>query len=127
LGVLGVTLPERYGGAGASATAYGLVDRELEYGDSGMRSFVSVQSSLVIYPIHRYGNEALKARGLPPLASGEAIGCFGLTEPDAGSDPAAMSTRVRRVGSEYVITGVKRWITSGSIADVAIVWAREQE
>ncbi|HKI57560.1 MAG TPA: acyl-CoA dehydrogenase family protein [Trueperaceae bacterium] len=127
LGMLGATLPESYGGAGASPMAYGLINRELEYADSGMRSFVSVQSSLVMYPIHRYGSEALRRRWLPPLASGEAVGCFGLTEPDAGSDPGAMSTRVRKAGDRYVINGVKRWITNGSRADVAIVWARDED
>jgi glutaryl-CoA dehydrogenase len=126
LGILGVTLPEAYGGAGASATASGLVAREIEYVDSGLRSFVSVQSSLVMYPIHRWADEALKRAWLPRLASGEAVGCFGLTEPDAGSDPGAMRTRCRRVGDDWVITGVKRWITSGSRAQVAIVWAREE-
>ncbi|MEJ2288829.1 MAG: acyl-CoA dehydrogenase family protein [Deinococcales bacterium] len=127
LGVLGATLPEAYGGADASYLAYGLINREVEYADSGMRSFVSVQSSLVMYPIHRYGSETLKKTWLPRLASGEAVGCFGLTEPDAGSDPGAMRTRVRRVGDEYVINGVKRWITNGSRADVAIVWARDED
>ncbi len=126
IGALGVTLPERYGGAEASYSAYGLVCREIEYVDSGMRSFVSVQSSLVMYPIHRWGSDALKDEWLPRLASGEAIGCFGLTEPDAGSDPGSMRTRCRRVGDEYVITGVKRWITSGTRADVAIVWAKDE-
>jgi glutaryl-CoA dehydrogenase len=126
MGMLGITIPETYGGAGASATAYGLVAREVEYVDSGLRSFVSVQSSLVMYPIHRWANEALKRAWLPRLASGEAIGCFGLTEPDAGSDPGAMRTRARRVGNDWVLRGVKRWITSGSRADVAIVWAREE-
>jgi glutaryl-CoA dehydrogenase len=125
-GMLGVTLPEEYGGAGASATAYGLLNREIEYVDSGLRSFVSVQSSLVMYPIHRWAREELKKAWLPRLAAGEAVGCFGLTEPDAGSDPGAMRTRCRRVGDDWVITGVKRWITSGSRADVAIVWAREE-
>jgi glutaryl-CoA dehydrogenase len=127
LGALGVTLPEEYGGAGASYSAYGLVCKEIEYVDSGMRSFVSVQSSLVIYPIHAYATEAVKRDWLPRLASGEAVGCFGLTEPDAGSDPGAMRTRCRQVGNEWVINGVKRWITSGSRADVAVVWAREEE
>ncbi len=126
MGMLGVTLPESYGGSAASYTAYGLINRELEYADSGMRSFVSVQSSLVMYPIHRYGSEELKRRWLPKLASGEAVGCFGLTEPDAGSDPGAMRTRVRRVGDEYVLNGVKRWITNGSRAQVAVVWARDE-
>lgn len=127
LGALGVTLPEKYGGAGASYSAYGLVCREIEYVDSGMRSFVSVQSSLVIFPIHAYATEAVKQEWLPRLASGEAVGCFGLTEPDAGSDPGAMRTRCRKVGNEWVINGVKRWITSGSRADVAVVWAKDEE
>lgn len=127
LGALGVTTPEKYGGAGASYTAYGLVCREIEYVDSGMRSFVSVQSSLVMYPISAYAHESVKQRWLPVLASGEAVGCFGLTEPDAGSDPGAMRTRCRKVGDEWVINGVKRWITSGSRADVAIVWAKDDD
>lgn len=125
LGVLGMTIPEEYGGLGASYLAYGLVNREIEYADSGMRSFVSVQSSLVMYPIFRYAPEALKKEWLPRLASGEAVGCFGLTEPDAGSDPGSMSTKCRKVGNDYVITGVKRWITSGSRAHVAIIWAKD--
>lgn len=127
LGALGITLPERYGGAGASYTAYGLACQEIEYVDSGMRSFVSVQSSLVMFPIHAYATETIKSRWLPLLASGEAVGCFGLTEPDAGSDPGAMRTRCRKVGNEWVITGVKRWITSGSRAHVAIVWAKDED
>jgi hypothetical protein len=126
MGMLGVTLPEEYGGAGASATAYGLLNREVEYVDSGLRSFVSVQSSLVMYPIHRWAREELKRRLVAAAGGGEAVGCFGLTEPDAGSDPGAMRTRCRRVGDDWVITGVKRWITSGSRAHVAIVWAREE-
>ena len=127
LGVLGVTIPEKYGGLGASYTAYGLINRELEYGDSGMRSFVSVQSSLVMYPIYRYGSEKLRMKWLPRLVSGDAIGCFGLTEPDAGSDPGSMQTKVKKVGNDYVINGVKRWITNGSVADVAIIWARSED
>jgi glutaryl-CoA dehydrogenase len=127
MGMLGVALPERYGGAGASYTAYGLLNREVEYADSGLRSFVSVQSSLVMWPIHEYGSAAMKEAWLPRLASGEAIGCFGLTEPDAGSDPGAMTTRCRKVGDDWVIRGVKRWITSGTRADVAIVWARDDD
>jgi len=127
IGALGVTLPERYGGAEASYSAYGLVCREVEYVDSGMRSFVSVQSSLVMYPIQRWAADRIKDEWLPRLASGEAIGCFGLTEPDAGSDPGSMRTRCRKVGDEYVITGVKRWITSGSRAHVAVVWAKDEE
>ncbi len=126
LGVLGVTIPEKYGGLGASYTAYGLINRELEYGDSGMCSFVSVQSSLVMYPIYTYGSEKLRMKWLPRLVSGEAIGCFGLTEPDAGSDPGSMQTKVKKVGNDYVINGVKRWITNGSVADVAIIWARSE-
>ena len=127
MGMLGVALPERYGGAGASYTAYGLLNREIEYADSGLRSFVSVQSSLVMWPIHEYGSEAMKETWLPRLASGEAVGCFGLTEPDAGSDPGAMTTRCRKVGDEWIVRGVKRWITSGTRADVAIVWARDDD
>ena len=127
LGVLGVTTPERYGGAEASYSAYGLICREIEYVDSGLRSFVSVQSSLVMYPIQRYASDELKGLWLPRLASGEAVGCFGLTEPDAGSDPGSMQTRCKKVGDEYVITGVKRWITSGSRAQVAIIWAKEEQ
>ncbi len=127
LGILGVTLPEHLGGAGATYTAYGLLNREIEYGDSGMRSFVSVQSSLVMYPIHAFGSDALQRAWLPGLASGEHIGCFGLTEPDAGSDPGNLRTRCRRLGDDWVITGVKRWITSGSRAHVAIVWARDED
>lgn len=127
LGVLGITLPEKYGGIGASYTAYGLVNREIEYGDAGMRSFVSVQSSLVMYPIYTYGSEDLRQKWLPRLASGEAVGCFGLTEPDAGSDPSSMTTRVRKTGNDYVLNGVKRWITSGSRADVAVIWAKSED
>ena len=127
IGALGVTLPDEYGGAGASYSAYGLICREIEYADSGLRSFVSVQSSLVMYPIFTYASDAIKREWLPRLASGEAVGCFGLTEPDAGSDPGSMRTRCRKVGDEYVITGVKRWITSGSRAQVAIVWAKEED
>jgi glutaryl-CoA dehydrogenase len=127
MGMLGVALPETYGGAGASYTAYGLLNREVEYADSGLRSFVSVQSSLVMWPIHEYGSEAMKTEWLPRLASGEAIGCFGLTEPDAGSDPGAMTTRCRKVAGDWVIRGVKRWITSGTRAHVAIVWARDED
>ena len=127
MGMLGAMLPERYGGSDATATAYGLLNRELEYADSGLRSFVSVQSSLVMWPIHAYGSETLKEAWLPRLASGEAIGCFGLTEPDAGSDPGAMKTRCRKVGDAWTIRGTKRWITSGTSADVAIVWARDED
>jgi glutaryl-CoA dehydrogenase len=123
LGVLGMHL-EGYGCAGASATAYGLTCLELEAGDSGVRSLVSVQGSLAMFAIHRFGSEDQKRRWLPAMASGDAIGCFGLTEPDAGSDPGAMRTRARRVGADWVLHGQKMWITNGSIAEVAIVWAR---
>ena len=122
LGLLGIHL-EGYGCAGASATAYGVVSEELEAGDTGLRSFVSVQGSLAMFPIWAFGSEEQKQRWLPPMAAGEAIGCFGLTEPDAGSDPASMRTRARRDGSDWILDGTKMWITNGSIADVAVVWA----
>jgi glutaryl-CoA dehydrogenase len=125
LGCFGPTLPERYGGAELTPTAYGLMMQELEYGDSGLRSFASVQSSLAMYAIYRWGSDEQKAAWLPRMAAGEVIGCFGLTEPDAGSDPAAMSTRaVRRSDGTYELTGAKRWITNGSVAKVAVVWAK---
>ena len=123
LGVLGMHL-EGYGCAGASAVAYGLACLELEAGDSGVRSLVSVQGSLAMYAIHRWGSELQREVWLPRMASGEAIGCFGLSEPDAGSDPAAMRTRARRDGPDWILHGQKMWITNGSIADVAVVWAR---
>ncbi len=126
LGLLGMHL-EGYGCAGASAVAYGLVCRELEAGDSGLRSMVSVQGSLAMFAIHRYGSEEQRERWLPPMAAGEAVGCFGLTEPDAGSDPSAMRTRARRDGGDWVLDGAKMWITNGSIADVAVVWARTDD
>jgi glutaryl-CoA dehydrogenase len=122
LGLLGMHL-EGYGCAGASATAYGLTCMELEAGDSGVRSLVSVQGSLAMFAIWRWGSEEQKQDWLPRLAAGEAIGCFGLTEPDAGSDPGAMRTRARRDGSDWILHGQKMWITNGSVADVAIVWA----
>jgi glutaryl-CoA dehydrogenase len=122
LGVLGMHL-EGYGCAGASATAYGLACMELEAGDSGVRSLVSVQGSLAMYAIRRWGSPEQKQEWLPRMAAGEAIGCFGLTEPDAGSDPGAMRTRARRDGTDWVLHGQKMWITNGSIADIAIVWA----
>jgi glutaryl-CoA dehydrogenase len=122
LGVLGMHL-EGYGCAGASATAYGLVCMELEAGDSGVRSLVSVQGSLAMYAIHRWGSEEQRQEWLPRMATGEAIGCFGLTEPDSGSDPGSMRTRARRDGSDWILNGAKMWITNGSIADVAVVWA----
>jgi glutaryl-CoA dehydrogenase len=126
IGVLGMHL-EGYGCAGASATAYGLACMELEAGDSGLRSLVSVQGSLAMYAIHRWGSEEQKQEWLPRMAAGEAIGCFGLTEPDAGSDPGSMRTRARRDGSDWIIHGQKMWITNGSAADVAVVWAHTDE
>ena len=126
LGLLGMHL-DGYGCSGTSAVAYGVACEELEAGDSGLRSFVSVQGSLAMYPIHRYGSEDQRRRWLPEMAAGRAIGCFGLTEPDAGSDPAAMRTRARRSGGDWVLSGTKMWITNGSIADVAVVWAQTEE
>ena len=126
LGVLGMHL-EGYGCAGMSATAYGLACLELEAVDSGIRSLVSVQGSLAMYAIHRWGSEEHKQEWLPRMAAGRAIGCFGLTEPDAGSDPGSMRTRARRDGTDWVLDGRKMWITNGSVADVAIVWARTDE
>ncbi|MBD8679140.1 acyl-CoA dehydrogenase [Sphingomonas sp. CFBP 13720] len=127
LGLLGPTIPAEYGGVGAGYVSYGLVAREVERVDSGYRSMMSVQSSLVMYPINAYGSEAQKQAFLPKLASGEYIGCFGLTEPDAGSDPAAMTTRARRVDGGYVISGAKTWISNSPIADVFVVWAKSDE
>jgi glutaryl-CoA dehydrogenase len=124
LGLLGVTLPEAYGCAGASYVAYGLVAREVERVDSGYRSMMSVQSSLVMYPIYAYGDEAQRKKYLPKLASGEWVGCFGLTEPDAGSDPAGMKTRADKVDGGYRLTGTKTWISNSPIADVFVVWAK---
>jgi glutaryl-CoA dehydrogenase len=126
LGMLGMHL-DGYGCAGTSAVAYGLASLELEAGDSGIRSFVSVQGSLAMFPIWKFGSEEQKQTWLPRMAKGESIGCFGLTEPDSGSDPAAMRTHARRDGSDWIINGSKMWITNGSIADVAIVWARTDE
>ena len=123
-GLLGVTLPEQYGGAGASYVSYGLVAREIERIDSGYRSMMSVQSSLVIYPIYAYGSEEQRQKFLPGLASGELIGCFGLTEPDAGSDPAGMKTRAVPVDGGYKLSGSKMWISNAPIADVFVVWAK---
>ena len=123
MGVFGATL-KGYGCAGLDQVAYGLIMQELERGDSGLRSFASVQSGLVMYPIYSYGSEAQKEKWLPRLQSGDAIGCFGLTEPDHGSDPGSMKTRAIRKGSEYVLNGTKLWITNGSVADVAVVWAK---
>ncbi len=125
LGVLGMHL-DGYGCPGASAVDYGLACLELEAGDSGLRSMVSVQGSLAMFPIREYGSEEQKQRWLPAMASGEVLGCFGLTEPDSGSDPAAMRTSARRSGSDWIINGVKTWISNGSVADVAIIWARTE-
>ena len=126
LGMLGMHL-EGYGCAGTSATAYGLACLELEAGDSGIRSFVSVQGSLAMFPIWQFGSEEQKETWLPRMAKGEVIGCFGLTEPDSGSDPASMRTNARRDGGDWVINGSKMWITNGSVADIAIVWARTED
>ena len=123
-GFLGATLPEKYGCAGVSYTSYGLVAREIERVDSGYRSAMSVQSSLVMHPIFAYGTERQRERLLPGLASGELVGCFGLTEPDHGSDPAGMVTRAVRDGDDYILNGAKMWITNSPIADVAVVWAK---
>jgi len=124
LGLFGITLPAEYGGAGMSYTAYGLAMQELERGDSAIRSFASVQNSLVIYPIFKFGSREQKEKWLPQFASGKKIGCFGLTEPDFGSNPAGMKTRAEKVEGGYILNGAKMWITNGSIADVAVVWAK---
>jgi glutaryl-CoA dehydrogenase len=126
LGLLGSSL-KGYGCAGLNATCYGLICQELERGDSGIRSFVSVQSSLCMYPIHAYGSEEQKERYLPGMARGELIGCFGLTEPHGGSDPGNMKTHAKRRGRDWVLTGSKMWITNGAIADLAVVWAMTEE
>jgi glutaryl-CoA dehydrogenase len=124
LGLLGATIPEKYGCAGVNNVAYGLVAREIERIDSGYRSAMSVQSSLVMHPIHAYGNEQQRLKYLPKLATGEYIGCFGLTEPDSGSDPASMTTRAESVDGGYILTGAKMWITNSPIANIFIVWAK---
>jgi len=124
LGVFGPTIPAEYGGAGLNNVAAGLIYQELERGDSGLRSFVSVQGGLVMYPIHAFGSEAQKRHWLPLLASGKAIGCFGLTEPDFGSNPGGMLTTAKKDGKGYVLNGRKMWITNGTVSDVAVVWAR---
>jgi glutaryl-CoA dehydrogenase len=126
LGVFGMHL-HGYGAAGMSNIMYGLACQELERGDSGLRSFVSVQGSLCMFPIHRYGSEEQKTRWLPLMAKGEVIGCFGLTEPEFGSNPAGMATRARHDGDDWVLNGTKRWITNGNVADLAIIWARTED
>jgi len=127
LGVLGANLPAEYGAAGVSNIAYGLIQQELERGDSGLRSFASVQGALVMYPIYAFGSEEQRRHWLPRLARGEVVGCFGLTEPSAGSDPGAMQTRARRAGSGWDLSGTKMWITNGSMADVAVIWAKDDD
>src|SRR5918992_1393062 len=127
LGFFGANLPEEYGCAGLSNVAYGLIMQELERGDSGVRSFASVQGALVMYPIYAFGSEEQKRDWLPKMARGEIIGCFGLTEPDYGSNPSGMITKARKDGDGYVINGAKMWITNGSTAQVAIVWAKTPE
>ena len=124
LGLLGATLPEQYGGVGANYVSYGLIAREVERVDSGYRSMMSVQSSLVMYPIHAYGSETQRERWLSDLASGDKVGCFGLTEPEAGSDPGGMRTRAEKIDGGYRLTGEKTWITNSPIADVFVVWAK---
>jgi glutaryl-CoA dehydrogenase len=124
LGIFGPTLPEEYGGLGLNNISYGLIMQELERGDSGMRSFASVQSGLVMYPIYEFGSEQQKKYWLPKLASAEKIGCFGLTEPDYGSNPGGMITKAEKVSGGYLLNGAKMWITNGTIADIAIVWAK---
>ena len=127
LGVFGPTTPEKYGGAGLNSVAYGLICQELERGDSGLRSFVSVQGSLVMYPILAYGSEEQKMEYLPKLASGEMIGCFGQTEPDFGSNPGGMITTAKKDGDDWILNGRKMWITNGTVSQIAIVWARTED
>src|SRR4249920_2618957 len=127
LGLLGPTIPEQYGGPGLHYVSYGLIAREVERVDSGYRSMMSVQSSLVMVPIFEFGNEATKQKYLPKLATGEWIGCFGLTEPNHGSDPASMVTRAKKVDGGYQLTGNKMWITNSPIADVFVVWAKDED
>tara|TARA_B100000029_G_scaffold446970_1_gene468430 strand:+ start:3464 stop:4633 length:1170 start_codon:yes stop_codon:yes gene_type:complete len=127
MGFLGINLPQKYGGGGFNSLAYGLVCQELERGDSGIRSFVSVQGSLVMYPIFAYGNEMQKSKWLPLLASGELIGCFGLTEADYGSNPGGLITKATKTKGGFILNGSKMWITNGSIADIAIIWAKDEK
>jgi len=127
IGAFGPSIPAKYGGGGMDETAYGLIMMELERGDSGIRSMASVQGSLVMYPIYRYGSEEQKMKFLPKLATGEMIGCFGLTEPDHGSDPGSMVTNVVADGDDYILNGAKMWITNSPVADIAVVWARRED
>ncbi len=127
LGFFGMNLPEKYGCGGFSNIAYGLANQELERGDSGLRSFVSVQGSLVMYPIFTFGSEEQRKKWLPKLAAGDAVGCFGLTEPDYGSNPGGMVTHARKVDGGYLLNGAKMWITNGTLADVAVVWAKDDK
>lgn len=127
MGLLGATLPEEYGCAGLNSVSYGLICQELERGDSGLRSFASVQSSLCMYPIYAYGSEEQRRRWLPEMAQGKVIGCFGLTEPHGGSDPANMKTHAKRDGDDWVINGAKMWITNGNLAHIAIIWAQTDD
>ena len=126
LGLLGATIPETFGGAGLNYVSYGLIAREIERVDSGYRSMMSVQSSLVMLPIHQFGTDAQRQKYLPPLARGEFIGCFGLTEPDHGSDPGSMVTRARSVDAGFQLTGSKTWISNSPFADVFVVWAKDR-
>jgi len=127
LGLLGPSIPEEYGGGGLSSVMYGLICQEIERVDSGIRSFTSVQGSLVMYPIFEFGSEEQKREYLPKLASGEYIGCFGLTEPDFGSDPGGMRSRCKRDGDDWIINGRKMWITNGTVSDISVVWARDED
>jgi glutaryl-CoA dehydrogenase len=127
LGLFGVTLPEKYGCAGANSVVYGLTTQELEAGDSGLRSFISVQSSLCMYPIYTFGSEEQRMKWLPKMAAGKAIGCFGLTEANSGSNPASMKTRAKKVSDGWLLNGSKAWITNGTLADIAIVWAKTDD
>jgi len=127
LGLLGPSIPEEYGGGGLNSVMYGLVCQEIERVDSGIRSFTSVQGSLVMYPIYEFGSEEQKKEYLPQLASGEYIGCFGLTEPDFGSDPSGMRSRCKRDGDDWILNGRKMWITNGTVSDISIVWARDED
>lgn len=127
IGALGPYIPQEYGGAGLDQLSYGLIMQELESGDSAVRSAASVQSSLVMFPIYTYGSEEQKRKFLPKLATGELIGSFGLTEPNHGSDPGAMETRLSKDGDGYILTGAKMWITNAPVCDLAVVWARDEE